>query len=674
MSLGPARYELGADLTPLRSDLKAADAELKKTGAATESAFGKQAAGGIAQAEKQARGLRGTLSSIVRSPDIKKGLLAGLGLGGGFGVAMVIQQGIGMIADTISSAVKAAAEEQAQIGQLTAAIEANDAAWDGNIDTVEEVIRQRQQLAFADNEQRDALKALIAFTKDYTTASRLSLVAMDLARFKNMDLAAAAVLVGKAYTGSFAALKKAGVTIKEGSTGLEAIAELQKVVAGQTREYAESDLGKMERAQISINNLMEDFGTIILPLVGDAALIVSANVEGIAGHVANLVENITTSRDIFYELRETVGRDIENDLANMTRIVGTGGIALFSDVVGDAGFALEDLQRALQDAGQGMGLLHEEVGTLNTAAERAAFTLSKSGQGLVDLAAGAATADDRLGSLSEQADRLSADAARAVRQADRLADAMDAVADTSLEGAREEFRSVMKAAEQAAKDEAWAALNRQFKRLQEARRRYVRAGEFDSAAIIDAAIRENRELVAKVRLSSLAYRAEAGDRKAIAQLHRQGIDDAAALAKAIRTGNRQKQTALQKTSDELQDVVKDIQKLQDEAEQDVTIDVNVQTAQLDELEARLAELAGRGQIATAPTAAWPRATYRRGRAPADPPPPGGRGREGGRSTTINLTVNGHPTRAQTPGDIVRHLRRAGRQGDFEPRRQQGQWP
>ncbi len=60
--IGRADYELGADTDELRRDLAGAEKQIRSSGRAAESAFGRQAARGIDKAEKSTNRLVGRLS------------------------------------------------------------------------------------------------------------------------------------------------------------------------------------------------------------------------------------------------------------------------------------------------------------------------------------------------------------------------------------------------------------------------------------------------------------------------------------------------------------------------------------------------------------------------------------------------------------------------------------
>lgn len=126
--VGAASYELSADLTPLRRDMSDADRLVRKTGAATESAFGKQAAGGINKASSASGGLMAKWNNMASKGGITGALLGGVGLGAGLGAFTAVSAGISAVSDTITGAVAAAAEFQDQLATINTVAQMSDEA------------------------------------------------------------------------------------------------------------------------------------------------------------------------------------------------------------------------------------------------------------------------------------------------------------------------------------------------------------------------------------------------------------------------------------------------------------------------------------------------------------------------------------------------------------------
>ncbi len=179
----------------------------------------------------------------------------------GFGLAIL--GGLVMV-------TKAAAEEEAGIIKLAAAMRTVGVAYEDVRGSLEALIDATQQkTAFADDQQREALSALIIITGNYATALGLLPLAMDIARAKSMDLVTAAELVGRVAQGNTGMLARYGIVLKENATATEALAALQKMFAGQAEAYGASSAGQIELLKENLGDLAEAMGTTLLPVMRD---------------------------------------------------------------------------------------------------------------------------------------------------------------------------------------------------------------------------------------------------------------------------------------------------------------------------------------------------------------------------------------------------------------------
>lgn len=249
-------------------------------------------------------GLRGHLQAL--GTEAKKGLFTGIGLSAGVmgwqAVGSAIENTIGYMKDAVGNAL---ADEQSQ-SLLGAALEANVKHWDGNTAAIEDTIESRLKLGFADEQQREGLRILVAQTKDYNTALDLQRTAMDLARLRGMDLVTASTLIGKVYGGNIGILTRYGIQLKEGTTATEAITAVQKMATGQAEAYSRGVKGSMESLGIAFDEIQEKVGYALLPTLKDLAD--WALNEGIpalddlADHIGDLVDAVSVLWNIFLTL------------------------------------------------------------------------------------------------------------------------------------------------------------------------------------------------------------------------------------------------------------------------------------------------------------------------------------------------------------------------------------
>jgi hypothetical protein len=277
----------------------------------------------LGKLDKGAGGLRGRL----------KGLTGGLDL---FGSALLGPIGIiGGLTAGLGLAAKMAAEEQVGIERLNKALDANVKGWDGNRDAIEEVIRQREKLAFADDDLRYSLATLVTRTHDVNEAMDLQQKAMDLARLKGIDLATASDIVGKVYSGNVGILTRYGIAVEKGSTATEALAAIQKQAGGQAEAYGQTTQGAFESAQIAMGDVVEDIGVAVLPamtsiafFVRDSLIPAIRTVVGVIGDwigkFQKLVQWLDTSTPIIHLMRAY----IDFLAAAFRRVAATIGVTI----------------------------------------------------------------------------------------------------------------------------------------------------------------------------------------------------------------------------------------------------------------------------------------------------------------------------------------------------------
>lgn len=179
---------------------------------------------------------------------------------------------IGLGAAAVDMAKSAAQDEESQ-NRLAASLKANVPAFDGNTDAIEANITSAQRLGYEDEELRDALTVLVGATHDVGKAQEYVTAAMDLARFKGIDLRTASEALIKVSGGHYRMLAQLGIKLDENATKEEALAAVQKVSAGQAEAYADTAVGAAEAASIAFDELQESIGQELLPVMKELAQI-----------------------------------------------------------------------------------------------------------------------------------------------------------------------------------------------------------------------------------------------------------------------------------------------------------------------------------------------------------------------------------------------------------------
>ncbi len=201
-----------------------------------------------------------------------------------------------LMAAGLVSAANAAAEEEAGVLRLSVAMRNAGLSYDDSRESLEQWIDAMQQkTSVADDQQREALANLITVTGDMTEAQNLLSTAMDLARWKNIDLGSAADILTKVYAGNMGALSRYGIIVDENATAVEALAAIQKMAAGQAEAYGQSAAGQMELLKNNVGDLKENLGAALLPVLADVVGWVQKLVQWLKGLNPQVVKAVAVA-------------------------------------------------------------------------------------------------------------------------------------------------------------------------------------------------------------------------------------------------------------------------------------------------------------------------------------------------------------------------------------------
>lgn len=221
-------------------------------------------ASGFVKSAKEAEGAAGSLDSNVQQ----------------LGRTIVSTYAAKKIVDFGQAAVQAAAEDAAAQAVLATALRNTAGASDEQIASVEDWIDATQRAkGVADTALRPALATLTAATKNVTEAQDLMALAMDTSRAKGIPLETVATALAKAHGGNTTALtrlipglKEAGEKTIDFATAQE---RLNAQVEGQAAAWAQTDEGKLARMNIQWDEMQEQIGAALLPVMGQLLGVVS---------------------------------------------------------------------------------------------------------------------------------------------------------------------------------------------------------------------------------------------------------------------------------------------------------------------------------------------------------------------------------------------------------------
>lgn len=213
------------------------------------------------------RKLTGTLNEATakvegfggRLKNVGKGIAIGAGVAGFNLLTSAISVGIGKLDEMHQAFLE---DEESQL-RLQNSLKNTVKNYDAAIKSAEAFAGAQQRLGFEDDDVRASLGQLVGITHDYAEAQKLSTVAIDLARAKNIDLAEATNIVGRAYTGVARGLTNVGIDARGAASGLELVQRIIQNTKGAAEAYAKTGAGRMAVANAKLQDTMEKVGKAI---------------------------------------------------------------------------------------------------------------------------------------------------------------------------------------------------------------------------------------------------------------------------------------------------------------------------------------------------------------------------------------------------------------------------
>lgn len=243
---------------------------------------------------------------------------AGSAIGGGLQKLALGAVGIATaVAGFTIAATKAAIDEEKQIARLNSVLKTRGMLTDANSAAVETQIGKLENLAFADDAVRESLITATQFTKNFNEALKIQNVAADVAAAKGISLEEATALVGKAYQGNTKGLKGLGVQVKKGAKATDILTAITKKYKGAAEAAADTTSGRFSKAQIKINNLIEDFGAKFLPYANEGLAFLNDTALPALGSALDTVAPII--QNVGKGLADTFGPMIQDNITNMTK-------------------------------------------------------------------------------------------------------------------------------------------------------------------------------------------------------------------------------------------------------------------------------------------------------------------------------------------------------------------
>jgi hypothetical protein len=167
-----------------------------------------------------------------------------------------------------TSTIDVAIRAQNVLGQTQHAVSVSGQSWAKYGDTIQQATMSLSGLSgFSKLDLLAAFSNLVRRTNDVNRALQLNALSADVARGRNISLAAAQQIVLKASLGMISGLRRMGLAIDKGATSTQALALLQAKYAGSAALYGRTAAGAQDRFRVALENLQEVVGAQLLPAV-----------------------------------------------------------------------------------------------------------------------------------------------------------------------------------------------------------------------------------------------------------------------------------------------------------------------------------------------------------------------------------------------------------------------
>ena len=178
----------------------------------------------------------------------------------------------GAVTAAAGFAIKAAAEDAESQEKLAQTLKTTFGESEILREETERLITQfSKSAAVADDQLRPAFGNLIRATGDFTQSQKLLQVALDISAGTGRDLESVTIALSRASQGSVTALTRLGVPLDQNAVKAKnfdaIVADLADTFKGQAEVQANSAAGRFRAFGIAVEELKEQFGTILLPTV-----------------------------------------------------------------------------------------------------------------------------------------------------------------------------------------------------------------------------------------------------------------------------------------------------------------------------------------------------------------------------------------------------------------------
>jgi hypothetical protein len=174
------------------------------------------------------------------------------------------------------NATKAAAADEKTQALLAQTLRNTTGATNAQVREIEKFIAKTQDAAaVADDELRPALGNLVRATGDTTKAQELLNLALDISAGTGRSLESVTLALGRASNGNVTALTRLGIPLDQNAVKTKDFNKITETLGqtfrGSAAAAADTFDGKMKKLKLALDDIQEEIGRFLLPIIADFA-------------------------------------------------------------------------------------------------------------------------------------------------------------------------------------------------------------------------------------------------------------------------------------------------------------------------------------------------------------------------------------------------------------------
>lgn len=181
--------------------------------------------------------------------------------------------------ELVKESISAATEAESSDIKVNAILQTMNTSLNEQADLFATVSERAIQLGFDDETAAESMARLWQVTGDTNIAQEALATAMDVARYKGIDLESATQALILAFGGSSRMLTQLGIDLEDNASKTEILGAIQEKTGGMAEAMADSTEGAMDRMDEAIENTKESLGAIFLPVVESVANFLAENLQ-----------------------------------------------------------------------------------------------------------------------------------------------------------------------------------------------------------------------------------------------------------------------------------------------------------------------------------------------------------------------------------------------------------